>query len=89
MATTIHRTPAPSRNRPTFVPALGLLALAVAALLITGTILTLGLILIPTLLLGVLAYALWQHRRTAPVDPAPIAAVVPDDASSSASQKSA
>jgi hypothetical protein len=85
MALTLHRTPAPSR-RTTFVPALGLLAVVTGALLITGTLLTLGLVLIPVLLFGVLVYALRQHRRARV--PGPTDAVVPDDASSSASEKS-
>jgi hypothetical protein len=88
MPTIFHRTPMPPQRRSPVTPVLGLLIVAVGAFLITGTILTLGLILIPAFLFGLLAYALWQHRRVRPAEPAPTDAVVPDDSASSATERS-
>lgn len=63
-----------------------MLVILVGALLITGTILTLGLLVVPAFLILVLVYALWQARRARDAASAPSASV-PDDSASSATER--
>jgi Flp pilus assembly protein TadB len=87
MASRANSTTSPaSQRRSSYVPVLTLVALAVAGLLITGTILTLGLLVVPTIVILALAYALWRSRRARQADSARSTSE-PRDAASAAAER--
>jgi hypothetical protein len=65
------RATRPARRQRPWLVLIGLLAIVVGALVVTGTILTLGLLLVPTFLLLAIVYTLWRSRRARNATPVP------------------